>query len=64
MDLGDRFSYYCVLDEAGEVMIEQKLPTTQNSDAASVRQNATQSSGAGDRGAFSLGQPAVDAAGA
>ena len=28
MDLGDRFSYYCVLDEAGEVRIEQKLPTT------------------------------------
>jgi transposase len=28
MDLGDRFTYYCVLDEAGEVMIEQKLPTT------------------------------------
>jgi hypothetical protein len=28
MDLGDRFSYYCVLDEAGEVLIEQKLPTT------------------------------------
>jgi transposase len=29
MDLGDRFTYYCVLDEAGEVMVEQKLPTTQ-----------------------------------
>src|SRR5579863_5899435 len=28
MDLGDRFSYYCVLDEAGEVMMEEKLPTT------------------------------------
>jgi transposase len=28
MDLGDRFSYYCVLDEAGEVMVEQKLPTS------------------------------------
>ena len=28
MDLGDRFSYYCVLDEAGEVLMEQKLPTT------------------------------------
>ena len=28
IDLGDRFSYYCVLDEAGEVLIEQKLPTT------------------------------------
>jgi transposase len=29
MDLGDKFTYYCVLDEAGEVMVEQKLPTTQ-----------------------------------
>ena len=23
MDLGDRFTYYCILDEAGEVMVEQ-----------------------------------------
>jgi transposase len=28
LDLGDRFSFYCVLDEAGEVILEQKLPTT------------------------------------
>jgi len=28
MDLGDRFTYYCVLDEAGEVLVEQKLPTS------------------------------------
>src|SRR5271156_1020251 len=28
MDLGDQFTYYCVLDEAGELMIEQKLATT------------------------------------
>src|SRR6202795_349278 len=28
MDLGDRFTYYCVLDEVGEVMFEQKLATT------------------------------------
>lgn len=28
MDLGDRFTYYCVLDETGEVILEQKLPTT------------------------------------
>ena len=27
-DLGDRSSYYCVLDEAGEVILEQKMPTT------------------------------------
>jgi len=28
LDLGDRFSFYCVLDEAGEIILEQKLPTT------------------------------------
>jgi transposase len=28
MDLGDRFTYYCVLDEAGDVVIEQKVATT------------------------------------
>jgi predicted NBD/HSP70 family sugar kinase len=28
VDLGDRWSFYCVLDEAGEVLLEQKLATT------------------------------------
>jgi transposase len=28
MDLGDQSTYYCILDEAGEVMVEQKLTTT------------------------------------
>ena len=28
LDLGDRFSWYCVLDEAGEVVLEQKVATT------------------------------------
>jgi transposase len=28
LDLGDRFSSYCVLNEAGEIVLEQKLPTT------------------------------------
>jgi transposase len=27
-DLGDRWSWYCVLDEAGEVLLEQKVTTT------------------------------------
>jgi transposase len=27
LDLGDRSSWYCVFDEAGEVLLEQKLPT-------------------------------------
>ena len=28
LDLGDRSSWYCLLDEAGEVLREQKLSTT------------------------------------
>jgi transposase len=28
LDLGDRSSYYCILDEAGEVILEHKLSTT------------------------------------
>src|SRR6476660_8438872 len=28
LDLGDRSSWYCVLDEAGTVLLEQKLSTT------------------------------------
>jgi transposase len=28
LDLGDRFSHYCILDEAGKVVLEHHLPTT------------------------------------
>ena len=28
LDLGDRSSWYCLLDEAGDVLLEQKLGTT------------------------------------
>ena len=28
LDLGDRSSYYCVLDAAGDVLLEQKVSTT------------------------------------
>ena len=28
LDLGDRSSWYCLLDEMGEVLLEQKLSTT------------------------------------
>ena len=30
LDLGDRSSWYCLLDEVGEVLLEQKLGTTPN----------------------------------
>lgn len=29
LDLGDRSSFYCVLDEAGEVLMEQRLSIVQ-----------------------------------
>ena len=28
LDLGDRWSFYCVLEEAGKIIVEQKVPTT------------------------------------
>jgi transposase len=28
LDLGDRTSHFCILDEAGNVILEQNLPTT------------------------------------
>src|ERR1700751_345027 len=28
VDLGDRWSFYCVLDEAAKILLEQKVPTT------------------------------------
>ena len=28
VDLGDRWSFYCVLDEAGKILLEQKVATT------------------------------------
>jgi predicted NBD/HSP70 family sugar kinase len=28
LDLGDRSSAYCVLNDAGEIVLERKLPTT------------------------------------
>src|SRR3569832_35993 len=28
LDLGDRCSYYCILDEAGRILVEQRVATT------------------------------------
>jgi transposase len=28
LDLGDRSSWYCVLDEVGDILLEQRLSTT------------------------------------
>jgi hypothetical protein len=51
LDLGDRFSFNSVLDEAGEIILEQKLPTTAEAAAKSHRRR--------DRNTFPVGKPAV-----
>lgn len=61
LDLGDRSSCYCVLDENGEIIREQKIPTT-GRNAASIREDGSESHSDGDRNAFSLGEPSVDGA--
>ena len=59
LDLGDRSSYYCVLDEAGEVILEHNLPTTPKG-IQQVFSKMPRSRVALETGtAFSLGQPAV-----
>ncbi len=63
LDLGDRFSYYSVLDEARETILEQKLPTNPEAMKRALEKNAAKSHGSRDRNAFSLGQPAVNRAG-
>jgi predicted NBD/HSP70 family sugar kinase len=60
LDLGDRSSYYCVLNAAGDVIVERKLPTTPQGMNQEVRWDATQPHRSGDRSALSVGQPAID----
>ena len=48
LDLGDRWSFYCVMDEAGQVI-----------DEADLWKDTAKPHGTGDRNAFSLGQPAA-----
>jgi hypothetical protein len=49
LDLGDRSSWYCVLDEAGAIVLEQ---------------NWQQPDGAGNRDALALGKPGTERVGA
>ena len=54
LDLGDRWSFYCILDEAGKIILEQKLPTTPE---------AMKSDRPGDRNTFAMGKPTVNRVG-
>ena len=63
VDLGDRWSFYCVLDEAGKVILEQKLPTTPEAMKQTFWKDTAKSHRTGDRNTFALGKPAVHGAG-
>jgi hypothetical protein len=56
VDLEDRTSHYCVLNEAGKVIVASNLPTKPKR----IQQDSTQPDRAGNRDAFRSGQPAVD----
>ena len=64
LDLGDRNSWYCVVDEAGQIQLEQRVRTNCESIAGSLRRNATQSDRAGNRDAFALDQSLAQRVGA
>jgi hypothetical protein len=62
--LGDRSICYCVLDEAGKVLLEQKVGTTPQRHAGSVRKNAAQPDCVGNGNALAVGEPVVERPGA
>ena len=64
LDLGDRWSFYCVMDEAGQVVWEQKLPTTPEA-LKQTFGKIPRSLIAMETGThtFALGKPAVNGAG-
>ena len=63
LDLGDRWSFYCVLDEAGKIILEQKVATTPEAMKQTFGKIPRSLDRPGDRNTFALGQPAVNGAG-
>ena len=63
MDLGDHWSCYCVLDEAGEILLEQKVATTPEA-MKQIFERIPRSLIAMETGnTFPVGKPAVNGAG-
>jgi len=59
VDLGDRFSHYCILNGAGEVIWEDRLPTTPKGIDEVFRKIPPSRVALENRNAFNLGKPAV-----
>src|SRR5579864_2097176 len=64
LDLGDRWSWYCVLDEHGEGGVRTQTEYNAEGPERGVRGDAAQPSGAGDGDAFSVGKPVNERVGA
>ena len=64
LDLGDRSSWYCVLDEAGAIVAGAETGHDSESDEGSVRGDAAQPDRAGNRDALALGKPGTERVGA
>ena len=64
LDLGDRNSWYCVLDESGQIQQEQRVRTNGESVARSVWRDAAQPDRSGNRDAFALDQSLAQRVGA
>ena len=60
LDLGDRSSWYCVLNEAGEVVLEQKVATTPKAMKAVFGGMPRSRIAVGNGDAFTVGEPAVE----
>lgn len=62
LDLGDRSSHYCVLDESGGIVAESKTATSPKGDGGRVRRNGAEPDRARNGNAFTVGQPAAEPA--
>ena len=64
LDLGDRNSWYCVLDESGQIQLEQRVRTNAKALREVFRRDAAQSDRTGNRDAFALDQSLAQRVGA
>jgi predicted NBD/HSP70 family sugar kinase len=62
LDLGDRWSFYGVLDEAGKIILEQKVATAREAMRQNIWRDPAESHRPGDRNTFALGKPVVNRA--
>jgi len=63
VDLGDRWSFYCVLDEAGKIILEQKVSTTPEAIKQTFGKIPRSLVALETGNTFAMGQPTVNGAG-